>query len=1176
MADRDWTKEQALAIRAQSGAVLVSAAAGSGKTSVLVERIVRMLTDEENACPPQALLVVTFTNAAALEMRTRIAERIRTEAERSPERSDRLFNLAARLGEMFVGTMDAFCMQLVRENFNECGVEPDFTVLDEGEETALQYAAVKEVLEALYAEDDPGFAALTSLFESGRDDGTLIEGILSLSDFSMSEPDPAAWLNGVQTPFLSDAVQGSAWEEILRKRWLQGLSYCLSLTRAAVRESEANELLRDKTAELLRLDEMRLNEALETVSAGSWDASGAALVHALEEISSRRFPALRGMAEDPVKLCVSGKRNRVKETLKKLCGLYCASSAEHAEDIRVLAPAVQALVRAVLSFQDALLKKKRERGAYGFADISHFALSLLYDPAAPDEKTPLARELTGGYKEILIDEYQDTNRAQDKLFSSLSENGENMFMVGDVKQSIYRFRLASPEIFTEKCRAYPNYDGVEKKAKITLGSNFRSRHEVTRTVNYLFSAVMSRECGDLDYTADERLCPAAVYPEDDLHATEFYLVQAGPEGELAAEAAYCAKLIKKQLAAGLTVYDKEGSRPAGYGDFCILLRSAKNTTDVYARALRRAGIPVNVDTREGFFETAEIRLMLSFLRVIDNPLRDVDLLAVMLSPLFGFSVQDAAGIRSDSREKTSDAHLPLYDALTLASQAGQAQATALLETLQYFRRISATASADELIGRIYDETLMLHIAGAKENGAMRVANLHALQETAVRFSADALKTVGAFLRYLDMLRENDVQLRKGSDPGTGNSVRIMTIHRSKGLEFPFVIVGGLSRQFNLRHSVSVLCVSHEYGVGLKRREPENIKLYDTLSSTAVRCAAQEKDLSEELRIYYVALTRAREKLFFLAGDKNPYKTLADVQAVLPETAQAPPYYASGVSTPLEWFVAAFLRHPDAKGLRTISDFSVDADFPLRFEVVSAEQAESETETAETKAALPDETLVRQLTEKLHFTYRYLPVANALAKHTASALAEETFSPLHFAQSAPAFMYRAGATPADVGTATHKFLEYCDFSSAEIDVEKERARLVAAGRLKDEEAQTVDAQAIGMFFASDVFARVLRAQDVIREREFTVAKSICELDPSVPAAFSDEQTVVIGKMDLVFIEDGKAVILDYKTDKIGDINELRSRYAGQLALYAEAVEKAWGYPVKEKILYSLHLRQYLTL
>ena len=1165
---REWTPEQRQAIDAENGTLLVCAAAGSGKTSVLVERIVRKLTDPLHPTPPDSLLVVTFTNAAAAEMRGRIYRRLAKALSEDPG-NETLRALPARLDEMTVCTMDAYCMRLVREHFSACGVEPDFTLIGEGEETALKAQLAKRIVDEVYESGEN--AALTELFNARRDDGALIDGILSLSAFSMSEPEPVQWLSSVAQRFVPGPAAESDWGKLIREHILQGVGYCIYLSESAMEALREDDLLREKYGSLYASENAVLNELFRKLVSCGWDEAAEALTKAKETICAGRLPRVTGYTEDPLKIGVQTKRNEIKSTLSGLIGQIPANEEENAEDISALAPAARQLVDAVGRFNAALAQAKKEKNAYGFSDITHFAVALLSDPAAPDGKTPLARELSARLSEILIDEYQDTNRVQDTLFTCLSRGGENMFLVGDIKQSIYRFRLASPELFAEKAEVFPVYDPLapQKKAKILLSRNFRSRRGIADTVNFYFSSLMSKACGEIDYNENEALVfGAESYPEAASPETAFVLLDAPDLTAAEAEAAYIAQLIRSELANGASVFENDVTRPAGYGDFCILLRAARGAADVYAKALADAGIPAFYDAREGFFEASEIRTALSFLRAADDPLKDLDLLAAMLSPLGLFTPEQAARIKTEYIDAGFSRCSPLYPALLHAAENGDAAAEAFLSLLERFRMLAATACADEVVDELLRGTSLLGAVRALPGGRLREANLLALYENAVAFCADGDKDLGAYLRYLDLLTENGAELRGGSAGADKNSVSILTMHGSKGLEYPFVIVAGLTKRFHAP-SGGALSVSHAYGLGLKRREREKLKFYDTLSSASLKLSLKKEGLSEEMRIYYVALTRAKEKLWLVAAPQNPDKALSQAEALLPPEGRLPAYYVASASSALQWFLPLAQRHPDASVLRGVRGAGANADF--RMTVLR----EAVTPPAEEPApALPegeaDAALVAGLRERIESEYAYLPVCGAPALHTASRLREERFSPAYFGEAVPAFMFSSALTPADVGTATHKFLEYCDFTLAPDDVPAEIRRLTGLSRLTQAQAESVNAAALRTFFSSPLFRRIREAKTVFREKEFTISKSVCDFDPTLPERFRNEKTVVIGKMDLVFIEDGKAVIVDYKTDRVSDPGELPARYREQLDIYAEAGEKTLGYEVKEKLIYSLRL------
>ena len=1175
MAERAWTKEQLDAINAETGTVLVAAAAGSGKTSVLVERIVRKLTDPARPCAPDELLVVTFTNAAAAEMRLRIDKRLRQKMGEQPERRREFAVMQSRLDGMQVCTMDAFCMRFVREHFHACGIESDFRMLDQGEAALLKQTAAREVIERLYGEDGDAFLSLTRLFERGRNDDGLISAVIRLSDFSLSEPYPAEWLRGVAAHFHQGDAATGVFGRIITEDIREGLDYCLLLADAALDDAGYDEELSGRLGPILTNDRDAVAALADRFEALPWNDRITELEAALAGMKAKKFVAPRGYADEPHKLAAAAKRDEIKKLLASFVGKLCATQEENAADNAVLGPVADELIRTATVFNETLLEKKKDLNAFDFPDILHFALELLSDPEQPDGKTALAREMALGFNEILIDEYQDTNRAQESLFTALSRDGLNMFMVGDVKQSIYRFRLASPELFIEKCESYPYYDEKAPRSKIILGTNFRSRRGVIEAVNFIFSSVMSKECGEIEYNADEELhYSEGRYPETEEPSFEADVLADPSCSGYEAEARYTAALIRRELDRGAKVFTGDGERPAKPGDFCILLRSARGLTEIFSKALASQGLTAAVDSRDGFFETAEIRVLLSFLRTVDDPARSVDLLAVMLSPVFGFTADDAARIRLEGR-RLSGGSGSLYAAVLYCAGQGDEKCAALLKTLEYYQKLAATQSAAEVLRAALTDTSFLAVCGAMRGGEQRKNNVRLLLEYA-EGGAESMRTLSGFVRYMDALRDNGAGTEGAAKAAGADSVSVMTMHRSKGLEFPFVIVAGTTRQTNRSDLNAPLVISHKNGLGLKRQEPENIKSYDTLSSAAIRTELERAAMSEELRIFYVALTRAKEKLYLVVAPDKAEEKLAKTGRLLCGRGPVPAYRVRNTSSPGQWLLAALLRHPEAKELRFADTKPARTDSHALIRLVETLPALPQQVSETSAPEAPDDAIVDRIARRAGFVYPYAPVASARSKHTASAVNEERFNPEYFARSVPAFLSSSDLTPADRGTATHRFLQYCDFAACRTAPERERERLVSRGRLTRAEADSVDMESVRTFVHSDLVRRCENAQTVFREKEFTIAKSVCEMDPSLPEEFRDEKTVVIGKIDMVFVEKDGAVIVDYKTDNVKEISALRGRYSDQLALYAEAFTRITDIPVKECVLYSLKLRESLVL
>ncbi len=1168
MADVKWTPEQQNAIDADSGTILVSAAAGSGKTAVLTERIVRLLTREDNPVRPSELLVVTFTNAAAAEMRSRISSKI-FKKMKQPGADRKMFaGILSRLDEMNVCTMDSFCIKLVKERFNECGIMPDFKIFDESESAVLKRKIAAEAVDRMFDENPEKAKSLSKLFQYGRTDDKLISVIMDLSRFASSAPVPNDWIDGVLKHFTEQSPNDSIWGKIICEEVYEGLTLVNELAELNKKAATEHEEI-DKTAYECCMNMHAITKkACEKFNSLSWDDKKNLIAECRDEILHLpRFQTSKAYTYAPVKLAAADRRDYIKDFfVKKVDELMCCSESEHIDDIKRLRPDAELLIETVKKYNDTLLQEKKQINTFDFTDILHFALKLLYDPSSPDKKTEAARELSKGFKEILIDEYQDTNKAQDTLFYCLSQNGENMFLVGDVKQSIYRFRMASPELFIEKSENYPYYDGIEKKSKIFLKNNFRSSNGVLDAVNFMFDRLMSKKCGEIDYNEDERLCPAPGKETEPSTADfEMHIIE---NKTVEAEAEYIASFIKEKKEE-LFVPDGDTVRPARWGDFCILMRSAKTDSVTFSKILRDSGIPVGIDSKTGFFESAEVRLAVSLLHAVNNPTDDVYLLAVMLSPVFGMTPEDGARIRTETKDILPD-DARLWARVRYLAENGDEQCLVIKSLFSSLRRASSLMSAGEAVRFIFDTVGLKTSVKALSDGELRRNAIESLLDMADKYSDDSTKTLGGFVRYLDELRKSGASV-KVTGKGETDSVKIMTMHGSKGLEFPFVILARTTKRFNDTDTRDILVTDQNLGLGIKVREPEQIKSYKTLSSVAVSLYKKRSQRSEELRVLYVAMTRAKQKLYMIsAAPSTKGSSIKEYNARCPENSAVNPYFVYNASSSYEWFMYSFIHHHDAYSIRTEGTEYAPDTFPAVFKIDKPVLSECvDDEVAEEAEANPE--TVERLANKMALSYKYLPISNSLAKHTASTLHAERFSPEYFGESVPEFI-SGGVSAAEKGTATHLFMQYCDFANAKRNLEAEKNRLVNTARLTPEQAQMIDNSAVNAFLDSDLYNSIMTADKVFREKRFTIAESIRDFDDNIPEEFADEKTVIIGKIDLCYVKNGEAVIVDYKTDAVTDDNILAARYREQMIVYIKAVEKTLHYKVKDCVLYSLKGRK----
>ncbi len=1171
-----WTTDQQHAIECCKGSVLVSAAAGSGKTAVLVERVIRRLTDRDNPCSAEDLLIVTFTRAATAQMREKIGAAILKRLSEDP--TDRhLRRQYMLLPFAKICTIDSFCNDLVRENFHALGISPDYSLLDNETAVIMKNDVCEEMLERAYEEDSDGsFSELSDMLSSGSSDETFAKLIVKMYDISTAYPFPELWLDSLIGEYSQPDISKSRWGGIIKGYVGDMLDYCISSSLDMLSAMESDPITADAYGAAVHSDINMYTELREKLDT-DWDEALAAF-KTVKYISLGRVP--RGY-ESETKNAVMTVRKKLKELLKKVPGIMCVSSGEHSEDVRLLRGSVTKLIELVKQFGREYSAEKDKMNSADFSDILHRALNLLAvsDGSGGYIKTDLARELSSHYTEILVDEYQDINEAQDMIFRAISADENNLFTVGDVKQSIYRFRQAMPEIFLRRRSTTHSFESGKYPLGITLGSNFRSRVGVTSCVNYIFRRLMSTEAGELDYDDSEALNAAAKYPERDTPDCELHVVtdNGNREDTLKAQARYVAKYIDRTVREGTTLVTKDGTlRPASYGDFCILLRTAKNVSSVYANALSERGIPVFSPETGGFFEAAEISFILSLLRVLDNPVQDIPLAAAMLSPLFGFSAGELADIRASAKERLEAGETePLYRSVAASADGGNEKAAAFLKKIEALRRLSLTLSAGELVRRVCDETGFDAVVGAMPDGERRRLNVGLLCDYAEKYEAAGNLGLSGFIRFIDKVARTSGDLATAARPSeNADIVRIMTVHQSKGLEFPICILADMQHAFNERDNNEPVLISPSAGLGMKRRTEDGISVYDTASRRAAVITSERMGRSEEMRVLYVALTRAKENLIMVTSVPNPEKGLAKVAVECGIGERANPFAVLRMNNFSDLVLTALMRHPAAEELRRLSGVDVPIFLSekdrFRLKVVVSDSESFMTESANEQKTAAKPVFFNEVRERLDYSDPRSILSSVPAKRAASDGSERGINREYFASSRPAFMSSGGLTPAQRGTATHKFMQFSDYSAARADIEKELSRLVDGGFLSEEEGKAVNISAAKRFFMSPLAERIFASDNVMREKKFAALFPARFFYPELIGEAAEEKIVVQGIADCVFVEDGKLVIVDYKTDTGVDAEVLLDRYSAQLEIYREALSQALGMPVKETLLYSFFL------
>ena len=1152
------TEEQRLALSAR-GSILVSAAAGSGKTAVLSHRAVSRILDPDDPVDVNDMLIVTFTNAAAAEMRQRIST-ILTEKANAAENDRRALEQRADLDNAAIGTIDAFCLDLVRENFETTGIRPDFRIASAERLALLEERAAREALNALLLAEPAAFRRLTtSLWEDGSMERAVAD-VRRVFRYTQAMPFPRAWLDRVAADFARPApLDERPWTQALLAHTFDRVDFAVGGLQRGMALLREDETLAAAYGEAFAQTMDNLLRVREAAKSGRYDNVRAAFAQAI----SLRLKSARDVDEA---LRERAKRayDEAKKCLKAESAFYEATAAEQENALARLGEAVGLLCRTVAYMSDRLMAQKRETNFYDFADLEHAALSLLCDEK---DGRPLPREgeWKGRFREVMVDEYQDTNDLQDAIFYALSDEGRHAFLVGDVKQCIYRFRRANPANFLQKKDAFAPYDGVSDPAKIALRGNFRSRSDICDYVNHTFRLLMTREAAQMDYGEEDALRPLGTFPAVEEPAVTLHVVE-GPD--LEAEAAYTAAALRRAYDEGLLVTDKEGTlRPLRWEDVVILIRSCKGAADVYVRALEAAGIPAWTSSKEGFAAREEIQMALALLRAIDNPLRDVPLLAALMSPVFGFTAEEIARIRLRDPKGT------LYAALK-ADAAEQPKSAAFLARLDRFRRWAGTLPSDRLIRQVMDDVGLTAIVRAGENGAVAYANLMMLAAYAADYESGGYRGLTAFLRYWERVERNG-----GDVPGAvvqegENAVRVLSIHAAKGLQAPLVVLAATSRAINQRDAQTSLVLNEELGIGSVVYDDAACVRSDTVARTAIAFRERRETTAEELRLLYVAMTRAQDHLWLMVRADDPAATLSAAASRLAAGWSAKedaldPYLVASANKVSDWLLSVALLHPDAGALRELAGEAIrPVTAPGRLAVVVGQPpADPTQEAAETKGEEMD------FSPFLDYVYPYEDVLRFEAKYSVSQLAKSDHRVANCCTSRPAFITGDRLTAAEKGTATHRFMCFADYEAARRSVSDEIARLVAAGRLTPEQGEGIDVATVEAFFDSDLYRRVCAADRVLRESRFLYEMPVSQLDPSCA---SEETVVVQGVADLVLFEPDGVTIVDFKTDRHCTPEDLIAKYTRQLAVYADAFASDYHVAKKTPYLYSFYLKEAIPL
>lgn len=1204
----EWTTEQKQVIELRDRDILVSAAAGSGKTAVLVERIIRRVSDPVNPLDIDRLLVVTFTKAAAAEMRERIRAAIDAEVEQHPDNAH-LRRQSALIHNAMITTIDSFCLFVVRNHFEEIDLDPNFRIADEGEIRLLEQDVLEQVFEENYKNESEAFLALIAAYAGKRNDSAVQEMVAKIYHMSLSSPWPKEWIQGLTKPYhvttVEELLQTEMLRDIAEHARLLLCDLCVQLTNAREISNEPDgpqAYAKTLDADLLQFEQA---EALD----------GYAKVRTfLEHLSFGKLSAIRNFTGDVAKKeSVMAIRSAVKkevETLKK--NYFSMELSALLQQQQRLLPFLEELVRLAQEYTIAMQEAKRKKRVVDFSDIEHFALRILVDETTKQPRHT-AEEFRQHFAEIMIDEYQDSNQVQEEIMRAISketDGGHNLFMVGDVKQSIYRFRLARPELFMEKYAKFST--GESKQQRIDLHKNFRSRRQVLSFCNDVFYKIMSPDLGRVAYDKDAALYYGSGEYDENTPGMEPELLLLDTKEELLLQQN---ELTKGQLEAHLIatkimdlmkhhqVTDKQTKalRPVRYSDIVILLRSLKDYGTDIMQVLNGMGIPAYVESSTGYFSATEVQTVLALLRILDNPYQDIPMAAVLRSPIVGLDEEELAQIRVE------EAEVSFAEAAFHAMQNATEGALDTFYQMYQELRSKQDLPIHQLIQKILQLTGYGNYVAALPGGERRAANLSMLVEKAIDYEKTSYRGLFHFLRYIDKLQKYEVDFGEADTTGeNADVVRIMTIHKSKGLEFPVVFVSGLGRRLNQMDANDRLVVHPDLGLGISEISGTPKVKKNSIFRAEIADRIRRENLGEELRVLYVALTRAKEKLILTGLVKDWDKTVSGYTGNVLEGKPISYQQRVKAASYLDWILPALISYPDEYTLTTVSTEQIVWE-----EVQKAAGQKEDYEELLSNIAQADEKLVEEYRQQFSYQYPYQSEAGKKSKYSVSELKHasmvlqydrtegEAAVPEFLQEERDSYIPDFARSSADKetesapaenigamrGTAVHRVMECLDFAAiAALDptdkhaicqfVRNELDRMLASGELPKEWYALVRADQIEAFVADPVAKRMAEAAvrgDLYRERPFVMQHAIDEGSP----------VLVQGIIDVFWMENDRIILLDYKTDAVKKASELKLRYQTQLNLYADALSRVFSTENKtmsaeEKLIYSFRLKEVVTL
>lgn len=1242
-----WTDDQWKAIMEKNKDILVAAAAGSGKTAVLVERIIQKILSEDNPIDVDELLVVTFTNASAAEMRHRIGEALEKAINKDPK-SRHLRKQLSLLNKASISTLHSFCMEVIRKYYYLIDVDPGFRIADETEAQLIRDEVMDELFEEEYGlKDNEPFFRLVDSFTSDRSDSALMDIVRDIYDFAVSNPMPSNYLQSMIDMY--DTTKAANLEDL---PFIQALLFDIELQLDGAKEMIQRGLEVTKLpggpaprAENF-LDDLNVINTLIQANRDSWSA----LYNAMQTWSFSRAKQVKGDHYDKE---LTEKAQKLRDKAKKKIQdikeeLFLRKPEGFLRDMDQMRPLIQTLVHLVTAFSERFEKAKREKGLVDYADLEHYCLAILtgeFSSTGVFLPSEAALTYRNHFNEVFVDEYQDVNMVQETILRLVAKEDEingNLFMVGDVKQSIYRFRLAEPNLFLGKYNRF-RQDGNGTGLRIDLARNFRSRKEVLEGTNYLFKQIMGVRVGEIEYDEAAELRLGAPYPEDEPFPIELLLINQNNDGkELPPEAAesetetvpsefdevdleksqlearVMASKIKQLITNETKVYNPKTAsyRPVMYRDMVILLRSMTWAPQIIEE-FKQQGIPIYANLSSGYFEATEVAIMMSLLRVIDNPFQDIPLASVLRSPIVGLNEEELAQIRLHNKGTFWES-LKRFCQSTPTEKNEQVyeKVRHFYDNLDEWRSMARQGSLSELIWQLYRDTQFYDFVGGLPGGKQRQANLRALYDRARQYEQTSFRGLFRFLRFVERMIE------RGDDLGAARAlgeqedvVRIMTIHSSKGLEFPVVFIAGLSRNFNMSDIRKPYMLDKEYGIAAKYVNIEKRISYPSLPQIAFKRRKKMEMLAEEMRVLYVALTRAKEKLYLIGTLKDADKKIEQWNDVTANTDWLlKDYERAAAGCYMDWVGPALIRHQDSQEFRKSDNTLIPTEITChpsawKMTVMSAEEVKSqeiiknmETDTilerVEKKEIIPKTSpFGQEIKSRLTWEYSFANASTHRSKQSVSEMKrqremsdEQSGTELlsKFKKSItkrPKFMQEKSLSPAERGTALHMVMQHVDLTRPVTleNIEDQVERMVNDELLTVEQAEAINTQLIVEFFESDLGKRIMNAKVVNREIPFTLSLPASEVYPAWKD--EDESVFVQGIIDCVFEDENGLVLIDFKSDGISDRYKggfiqakpiLEERYRLQINLYTKALEQIWKRKVNERYLFFFDGAHFLNL